>query len=110
MQARARIVFIGGYARTGSTLLDRLLGEIDGFASFGELRHVWRRCFIDNQLCGCGRPFRECPFWTAAVDEAFGGFGGVDPEAVDAARRAVDSFWNIPRIARAGWSRRHSPP
>ncbi len=79
MDAPAGVVFVGGYARTGSTLLDRLLGQIDGFASFGELRHVWERNFRGNQLCGCGRPFRSCPFWNDVVEVAFGGWGGVDP-------------------------------
>jgi hypothetical protein len=98
------VVFIGGYARTGSTLVDRLLGQIDGFASFGELRHVWDRNFRGNQLCGCGRPFRECPFWTAVAEAAFGGFDGVDAAAVSRLQRRVDGFWNIPRMLTGGWT------
>lgn len=95
-------MFIGGYARTGSTMLDRLLGQIDGFASFGELRHIWERSFLGNQLCGCGRPFRECPFWTEVVGDAFGGFDGVDAEAMYRHKREVAAFWDIPRIKRRG--------
>jgi SAM-dependent methyltransferase len=95
---RTRIVFIGGYARTGSTLLDRLLGQLDGFESFGELRHIWDRSFLGNQLCGCRRPFRECPFWNEVVDRAFGGWDGIDAAAVSRHKRSVDGFWNIPRI------------
>ena len=98
------IVFVGGYARTGSTLLDRLLGQIDGFASFGELRHVWDRNFRGNQLCGCRRPFRECPFWTEVVGLAFGGWDGVDPAAVSRDKRRVDSVWNVPRMLTGGWT------
>jgi len=98
------VVFVGGYARTGSTLLDRLLGQIDGFASFGELRHVWERNFRGNQLCGCGEPFRECPFWNEVVVVAFGGWDGVDPAAVGRDKRRVDSVWNIPRNLSGGWT------
>jgi SAM-dependent methyltransferase len=97
-----RIVFIGGYARTGSTLLDRLLGQIDGFASFGELRHVWERSFLGNQLCGCGRRFLECPFWEEVARRAFGGFEPADAASVLRDKRAVDSFWDIPRIVGCG--------
>jgi hypothetical protein len=97
-------VFVGGYARTGSTLLDRLLGQVDGFASFGELRHVWERNFRGNQLCGCGRPFRECPFWDEVVRVAFGGWDGVDPAAVGRDKRRVDSVRNIPRNLTGGWT------
>ncbi len=98
-EASVGIVFVGGYARTGSTLLDRILGGIPGFASFGEMRHVWDRCFRGNQLCGCGVPFRECAFWTEVAREAFGGFDGARADAVSRTKRSVDGFWNLPRIA-----------
>ena len=100
----ANVVFIGGYARTGSTLLDRLLGQIEGFASFGELRRVWDRCFRGNQLCGCGRPFRECAFWREVVDLAFGGFDRIDPVKILRNKTSVDNFWNIPGIVSGGWT------
>jgi hypothetical protein len=58
-----------------------LLGQVNGFYSTGELRFIWSRGFEQNQLCGCGKPFRECEFWTEVVKEAFGG-----PEAIDYAR------------------------
>ncbi|HEY3208701.1 MAG TPA: methyltransferase domain-containing protein [Actinomycetota bacterium] len=98
------VVFIGGYARTGSTLLDRLLGQIEGFESFGEVRHVWDRGFLGNQLCGCGKAFRECPFWREVVDAAFGGFGGIDPLEISRIRASVDGFRDIPRILTGGWT------
>src|SRR2546430_17217838 len=101
-EPRARIVFIGGYARTGSTLTDRLLGQIDGFASLGEVRRVWDRCFLGNQLCGCGQRFHDCPFWKEVVTVAFGGFDGVDAKAVMEAKNSVDNFWNVPRIWAGG--------
>jgi SAM-dependent methyltransferase len=99
-----RVVFVGGYARCGSTLLDRMLGEIEGFGSFGELRHIWYRSFIDDELCGCGRPFHTCPFWLEVVQEAFGGFERVDAEAIDRNKRSVESYANIPRILTGGWT------
>ena len=34
----------------------------------------------DNLECGCGQPFRSCPFWGAVGDEAFGGWQQVDVE------------------------------
>ena len=100
-----RVVFIAGYARCGSTLLERMLGQIDGFESFGELRHVWFRSFHDNQLCGCGLPFHECPFWTKVVDRAFGGFDRVDAESIWRNKRWVDNPVSTPRILTGGWTR-----
>jgi hypothetical protein len=68
-----RTVFIAGNGRSGSTILHNILGQIDGFAAVGELRYIWGRAAIDNQLCGCGERFRECPFWDKVMTQAFGG-------------------------------------
>jgi len=68
---KVKVIFIGGAGRSGSTLLDRILGQIDGFCSLGETYHIWQRSVLQNQLCGCGTPFKECSFWQAVLQEAF---------------------------------------
>jgi hypothetical protein len=93
------VIFIGGYGRSGSTLLGRLLGQVDGVFSLGEMHHVWERSFHENQLCGCGKPFRECPFWNEVVTDAFGGFRQVDLERVQALRQCVDRIRYAPLLA-----------
>lgn len=60
-----RVLFIGGWGRSGSTLLERLVGSMDGTVSVGEMRDVWRRGVMGNRVCGCGAPFLSCPFWEA---------------------------------------------
>lgn len=66
---KIKVLFIGGYGRSGSTLLDRMLGQMEGFFSAGELRYIWDRSFAENQLCGCGKPFKKCAFWSTVIDE-----------------------------------------
>jgi hypothetical protein len=66
------VVFIAGFGRSGSTLLAQIMGQLPGFVSVGELRHLWLRGATENQLCGCGQPFRECAFWGAVAREGFG--------------------------------------
>lgn len=51
-----------GWGRSGSTLLDTMLGELDGFFSAGELRYVFNH-FVKKRPCGCGRPIDECQVW-----------------------------------------------
>ena len=65
----AKIVFILGMSYSGSTLLARALGETPGTFYGGELRHVWRRGISANWTCTCGRPFRDCEFWSSLCDE-----------------------------------------
>lgn len=58
-----RVLFIAGWGRSGSTLLDTLLGQARGVHSGGEIRYVWDRGLIENRPCSCGARFRECELW-----------------------------------------------
>lgn len=80
-----RILYIGGSGRSGSTLVDRLVGQLPGFVSTGELRVISHAGLGQNRLCGCGEPFDSCPFWTAVGDRAFGGWRQTQRAALDEA-------------------------
>jgi len=91
-------LFIAGYLRSGSTLLERLLGQLDGITAAGELRYIWINGLLQNHLCGCGAPFRSCPFWREVIEEAFGGFDRVDAVRLVRLQRSIDHVWNIPQM------------
>jgi hypothetical protein len=65
------VLFIAGAGRSGSTLIDRVIGAQPGFLSLGETHFIWQRSFADDQLCGCGEPFHRCPFWNQVCERAF---------------------------------------
>ena len=73
-----RILYIGGCTRSGSTLVDRMLGQLPGFVSTGEFGLITTHSITENRLCGCGRRFRDCPYWTAVGEKAFGGWDSPD--------------------------------
>jgi Sulfotransferase family len=75
---RTKVLYVVGLGRSGSTILANSLGQIGGFFSAGELNFIWKHNVLENRLCGCGRPFHECPVWTKVMDEAFGGMDRVD--------------------------------
>jgi hypothetical protein len=79
---RTKVLYIAGTARCGSTLLDRVLGELPDFLSAGELNLLWQRGLVQGEPCSCGHPVRECGFWQAVFGEAFGGFDGIDPRTM----------------------------
>lgn len=79
-----KVVFVAGSGRSGSTILDRTLGQLDGFFSVGELCNLWERGLLARRRCGCGVPVPDCPVWAAVLAEAFGG-----PDGVDAGRLAA---------------------
>ncbi|MDT0302267.1 sulfotransferase [Streptomonospora wellingtoniae] len=84
--------------RSGSTLVERLLGELPGVCSLGEVVHLWRRALIDGEACGCGAPFGECGFWQEVGAAAFGGWDRLDPAEALALQGAVDRTRFVPAL------------
>jgi hypothetical protein len=69
---KLNVVYVAGAGRSGSTVLDRILGTIPGTVSTNELNRIWIDGFADNKQCSCGAKFSECVFWRSVVAEAFG--------------------------------------
>jgi Sulfotransferase domain len=61
------VVFVVGSGRSGSTLLDILLGQVDGFFSTGELHSLWWAGILEGRRCGCGLAVTECPVWRDVI-------------------------------------------
>jgi hypothetical protein len=77
-----KVLYIAGWGRSGSTILGRILGQIEGFFSVGELRYVWDRGVVENRLCSCGAPFMDCPVWREIMGQVLDPNGGLDAEAL----------------------------
>ncbi len=101
MTEQVPVLYIGGYGRSGSTILAQTLGQIPGFVYVGELWHVWYRSLRDNERCGCGRHFYSCEFWRAVGEEAFGGWENVDVDKMVEIRPYVERRRYTPHYALA---------
>ena len=99
MSVPTSVLFVGGYSRSGSTLLARTLGQLPGAFFAGEIEFVWEKYFQENQPCSCGLPFRECDFWSSVVETAYGGFEQVDLEQIRHLKRSVERIRYIPQLA-----------
>ncbi len=64
---KVKVVYIAGSGRSGSTLLEKILGLHPDIFAAGELRYIWDRSFLENQLCSCGKPFYKCDFWNYVI-------------------------------------------
>ena len=73
-----RVLYLTGSGRSGTTVINSILGQLGGAFAGGELRYLWRRGVVENHLCGCGRTFDECPVWKCAVMAAPGRPGALD--------------------------------
>jgi hypothetical protein len=88
------VLYIAGSGRSGSTLLDRLIGMDPAFHSGGEITWYWEKGVLENQLCSCGASFADCPFWIAVRTSA--------PNLADRSRaESIRSFDN--RHIRGRW-------
>jgi len=96
--AATRVIFLAGLGRSGTTLIERVLGQVPGVCAAGELVHLWQRAVLDNERCGCGRPFDRCPFWTEVGARAFGEWPRPLAEAVLSLRTRVDRSRHLPHL------------
>lgn len=100
-------VYILSAGRSGSTLLNLLLGSHPEAIAVGELTHLPKNLSLNNH-CSCGSPVRECGFWR----EVYQTFGiADDPYAMElgfiGATKVVDKK-KMTRKYRLEWKFRHS--
>jgi hypothetical protein len=86
---KIKVLYIAGSGRSGSTILHNILGQIEGFSAFGELRYIWDRGVVKNKLCGCGQEFHQCEFWQKVFETAYGGFEQINAKEM---YRLTESF------------------
>lgn len=58
----AKVTYILGAGRSGSTVLERLLASAPGVVAVGEVATLWRRP-LQNLTCSCGARAPDCGFW-----------------------------------------------
>jgi hypothetical protein len=65
-----RVLYVAGLPHNGSTLLARVLGEVEGAFAAGEVSGLshWT---TNGARCGCGVALADCPFWQDVVRTAF---------------------------------------
>lgn len=57
------VVYIAGYGRSGSTVLDVLLGSHSQMLSTGELTFLFKDAACNDRSCSCGKTYIECTLW-----------------------------------------------
>jgi hypothetical protein len=97
-----KVLYIVGVGRSGSTLLERILGAVPGSVNAGELNAIFSRVATQDQRCGCGEPFSECVFWQSVGDRAYGGWDAVTARMSDLQPRVVRQRF-VPALA-TGWA------
>lgn len=61
--ARVKVIYVAGSSRSGSTVIDSLLGSHPDLVGTGELDKLHQFGWTGNDYCGCGVEVRSCPVW-----------------------------------------------
>jgi hypothetical protein len=91
-------VFVAGWGRSGSTVLGAILGELPGWLSVGELRHL----FAPGITCGCGELAATCPFWQEVVGLVEREHGTIDTDRFGAEQWRAAAPKQVPRLLYRG--------
>lgn len=85
------VIYLAGHGRCGSTIVGKVLGELDRAAYVGELNFFWSDGVLGGRPCGCGLPLVKCPPWSGVLDE-------LGPRRLDLARLATDLLRQTTRL------------
>lgn len=90
--SKIKVLYIAGFERSGSTIVNRVLGQIDGFVAWGELRDIWQHGIVENRPCTCGTTFRNCSAWQKIFERAFKGAEKINTSEMDKLQKKARFF------------------
>lgn len=77
-----RVLYFAGSGRSGTTVMNSILGQVEGIFAAGELRYLWHRGVVGDHRCGCGLPFSGCPVWTGVMKDLGLAHPGLDAQGI----------------------------
>ena len=95
-----KVIYLLGAARSGTSLLTSLLGEIDGVFAAAEMRLLWKG--FDSRRCGCGLAVSECPYWSAAAESGRAAAGFDSPAQFSGLQLAAARNRHLPKLLVGG--------
>lgn len=86
-----KILYIAGAGRSGSTLLDMALGQVESVFSCGELSNL-SVVVRDGLLCSCGEVVAGCSFWKQVLAQT-GSYSAVQELVLNHSRSVSSWLW-----------------
>jgi hypothetical protein len=97
-----RVAYIMGFGRSGSTVLDAVLGYHPAVCGVGELSNLVSYGWLNGGVCSCGARGDVCGFWTGVRQEWSGRIGDQQVLEYPSLQRTFESQGSWPRLAREG--------
>lgn len=95
------VLYVGGYGRSGSSLLDMVLGASPSVFGAGEVGAVFRYASAEGARCSCGAPYLTCDVWGPVLSGVLGDTGLSLGDAVAVTRTTEtryggdDRYWPL---------------
>lgn len=93
-----KILYIVGSGRSGTTILDNILGQLPESFSTGETRYIWDRGLIEGRQCGCGLELYDCEIWSKILDQMSIFGQDIDAQAMVAHRDRIARTRHFPAL------------
>jgi len=93
-----KIIYIAGDGRSGSTLLDSILSNIDGSLSVGECHRFWIRFYEGETRCACGKMITDCELWSDVDKQLRQRFDDYAPEQFKKRVQEIQQYRNFKKI------------
>lgn len=65
---KIKVLYFAGSGRSGSTILNIILGNHPEVFGGGELQNM-RQVYNKNKICSCQAPLIDCEFWSVVIDD-----------------------------------------
>lgn len=88
------IIYIAGYGRSGSTLLEKLLNCQPAVCATGELANFFKLYGSSTSLCSCGETTLHCPVWSRVAENLLSnGYSVKDYPACRKIQKKHEALW-----------------
>jgi hypothetical protein len=91
-------IYIVGDGRSGSTILDAILGNASDTVSVGECCRFWKRFNEKKTLCGCSEKIENCKLWSKVDFSIREKFQNYNSEEFEKKVRYILYFKNFKKI------------
>ncbi|HKY61114.1 MAG TPA: sulfotransferase [Gemmatimonadota bacterium] len=103
-----KIIYVMGLGRSGSTILDVVLGNHPALRSVGQFSNFVRVAWMNSRPCSCGHASHDCPFWSHVRQRWHQHLGSHSEREYEAARQSYERIsrgpFNVP-VSRLGAER-----
>ncbi|NHF73101.1 sulfotransferase family protein [Paracoccus xiamenensis] len=100
-----KIIYVAGYGRSGSTLLDMMLGSDPRIFGAGEMSTICRHVWPNDEFCACHARVRACPLWSGIMAEWLA--SSVDPAAHAKLQQKIEPVFAPARSLGGATARRY---